>query len=116
MQDLDLREEVTLSKSQIREGAPYAALSYVFFLCILTFIFKKDTNEFAHFHARQGIVIFVGELICFFLLAIPLIGQFFCRIGLIILFVASLCGIFSALTGKMSRISLVSDLAQKMVI
>ncbi|MBU1121791.1 MAG: hypothetical protein ABIH71_06120 [Candidatus Omnitrophota bacterium] len=116
MEDVDLREEPRLSKSQIREGAPYAALSYVFFLWILTYVFKKTSNQFAHFHAKQGIVIFGGEMICFFLLAIPLIGPFFCRIGLIILFVMSIRGMVSALTGKMFRLSVVSGLAQKIVV
>jgi uncharacterized membrane protein len=110
------REEMVFDEREVKEGAPYAVLSYVFFLWILTFIFKKEANRFAHFHAKQGIVIFVGEVICLFLLMIPLVGTVFSHIGFIILFVASLCGMYSALTGKAKRIALVGDIADKMVI
>ena len=74
--------EVKLTDNEIKEGAPFAALSYVFFLWILAFIFKKD-NRFAHFHAKQGIVIFIGEIVCGFLALFPLIRVLFYLIGLI---------------------------------
>lgn len=112
----DMREELMLEEDEIRQGAPFAALGYVFFLWILAFIFKKDDNRFARFHLRQGIVIFVGELICLFLLIIPGIGSFFCRLGLIILFLMSFMGIFSSLTGKTKPIYLISDIAKKLVV
>lgn len=107
MDDLTLKE--------IKEGAPFAALSYVFFLWILTFMFSKG-NRFAYFHAKQGIAIFIGEIAFGVLSLLPLIGKFFYFLGLLLFLSLSLYGIYSALTGKMVRMPFVSSIADKFII
>ncbi|UCC95484.1 MAG: hypothetical protein JSW40_01730 [Candidatus Omnitrophota bacterium] len=109
------QEQPQLAEKEIREGAPFAALSYVFCLWILVFIFRKD-NRFAHFHAKQGVVIFIGEVVFGFLSFLPLIGSLFRVIGLIIFLFASLYGIYASLTGKIAKIPVVSDIADKLII
>lgn len=112
----DRRAEVRLDAGEIKEGVLFAAGAYLFCLWILAFIFEKEDNRFVNFHLKQGIVIFMGEIICLSLLMIPLIGGFFCRIGLIILFGVAICGMYFSFTGKMKRFSLISDIAGKLVI
>ena len=103
-----------LGEKEIKDGAPFAMLSYVLFLWILVFIFKKD-NDFARFHAKQGIVIFVGNILCLLLMVIPVLGIVFGLLEIGFVF-ASLYGIYLSLTGKTERIYLISDIADKMVI
>ncbi|MBD3245865.1 MAG: hypothetical protein GF333_02520 [Candidatus Omnitrophica bacterium] len=113
--DEELQGQPLLDEQEIKEGAPFAAISYVPFLWILTFLMKRQ-NQFALFHARQGIVISVGVFACFFLPLIPAIGFFLYRVGLLVFLVTILYGIYGALSGKMIRIPKVSDLADKLVI
>ncbi|HIE35880.1 MAG TPA: hypothetical protein EYP89_01415 [Candidatus Omnitrophica bacterium] len=108
-------ENLQFEEKEIKEGAPFAALSYVFFLWILAFIFRRD-NRFAHYHAKQGIVIFIGEVVFVFLSLIPLIGILFYITGLLLFLAVSLYGIYSSLTGKCARIPLVSEIADKLII
>ncbi len=108
-------EKLRLDEKEIKEGAALGALSYVFFLWILFFLFKKD-NRFAHYHARQGLVIFIGEILCFFFPLIPLIGAVLYHLGELILIIFSLYGIYSSLTGKMCHIPIVTNIASKIVI
>lgn len=115
MEEVKKVEELKLDEGEIKEGAPFAALSYVFCLWILTFIFKKD-NRFAHFHARQGIVVFITGVVFWALSLIPLIGVVFYVTGLIIFLSFSLYGIYSSLTGKCKRMPIVGDIAEKLVI
>lgn len=107
-------KEQKLDKKVITDGAPFALLSYVFILWILTYIFKKD-NSFATFHARQGIVIFVGNLICFVFGLIPVLGAIFHLAGYILV-LTSLYGIYLSLTGKCQKIYIIGDIAQKLVV
>ena len=111
----DMKDELKLSKEEIRQGAVFAAISYVFLFWLVAFILKKD-NEFTHYHARQGMVIFILEMLCFFLLGIPLLGILFYKISWIILVVFSLYGVYSSLTGKLCRIPLVTNIASKLVV
>jgi uncharacterized membrane protein len=111
-------EELKLTEEEIKEGAGLAALSYIFFLWILTFIFKKE-NRFAHYHARQGLVIFIGEAVCIFLPFLPLLGilgVFLYKLGMTLFLILSLYGIYSSLTGKLCRIPGVTNIASKLVI
>ncbi|MDP2940418.1 MAG: hypothetical protein Q8O13_10165 [Candidatus Omnitrophota bacterium] len=108
-------EELKLTEEEIKDGAPFAALSYVFFLWILTFISKKD-NRFAHFHAKQGIVVFVGEMVCGVLALLPLVGKVFYVLGLFLFLILSLYGIYYSLTGKMVRMPVISSIADKFVV
>ena len=104
-----------LQEQEIREGAPFAAISYVLFLWLITFLLKKD-NEFAHYHARQGLVIFIGELVLPFFVLIPIVGASIYRIGLIVALCVSLYGIYASLTGKLCRIPVVTDISSKLVV
>ncbi|MCM8832263.1 MAG: hypothetical protein NC918_08735 [Candidatus Omnitrophica bacterium] len=110
-----MAEQLNLTEEEIRKGAPFAALSYCLFLWILAFIFCKN-NNFAHFHAKQGIVIFIGEVICSVLSLLPIIGKFFYIIGLVVFLWVSIVGIYSSLTGSLKRFPIISKIADKFVI
>jgi uncharacterized membrane protein len=106
--------ELKFDTEEIREGAPFAALSYVFCLWILTFIFKKD-NGFARFHARQGVVIFIATFACLTLTFVPVFGGLFGFLAFLLV-LASFYGIYLSLTGKAERIYFVGEIADKLVI
>tara|TARA_B100000315_G_C14570565_1_gene585250 strand:- start:2068 stop:2394 length:327 start_codon:yes stop_codon:yes gene_type:complete len=106
--------DVQLDLNEIKQGAPFAALSYVFCLWILAFTLKKD-NQYAYFHAKQGIVIFVGNLACFALGFVPVLGVLFGMIQVLLMCV-SIYGVFLALTGKMKSLPIIGDIAQKLVV
>ncbi|MCM8787692.1 MAG: hypothetical protein NC935_06545 [Candidatus Omnitrophica bacterium] len=110
-----MAEQINLTEEEIRNGAPFAALSYCLFLWILAFIFCKK-NNFAHFHAKQGIVIFIGEVIFAILSLLPIVGKFFYIIGLVVFLWLSVIGIYSALTGNLKRFPIISNIADKFII
>lgn len=107
-------ESLRIPDYEIKDGAPFAALCYVLFLWIFTFIFKKE-NKFALFHARQGIVIFMGNVVCFSFMFVPVLGIIFAGFQLLLSLI-SLYGIYLALTGKTEKIPLVSDVSDKIVV
>lgn len=50
-----------------------AALSYVWILCLVP-LFLKRKSDFAQFHAKQGLLLFVIEIVGWLVFWIPLIG------------------------------------------
>ena len=105
----------TQKEKEIREGKFFAVISYISFFCIISLILKKD-NKFALFHAKQGLVLFVFAVASFILSVIPFLGYFIRVISVIFLTLVSLWGIFQALMGNYSRILIVSDIAEKIVL
>ncbi|MCP4651998.1 MAG: hypothetical protein GY858_01260 [Candidatus Omnitrophica bacterium] len=113
MSEDQLKQEC--SQEEIKEGAPFAALSYVFFLWIFAFTYKKN-NNFALFHARQGLVLFFLKLFCLVAPVLPFISRGLSNVAMLVLVAASFYGVYNALTGKSKQIPLVTKIAAKLVI
>ncbi|MCF7894487.1 MAG: hypothetical protein K9L84_05465 [Candidatus Omnitrophica bacterium] len=106
--------DLKLTKAEVKEGAPFAALSYIFCLWILVFIFKKD-NKFSYFHARQAVVIFFAEVACLVFQFVPIVGIIFILLNFVLMLV-SLYGVYISLTGEAKKIPVIGKLADKFVI
>jgi uncharacterized membrane protein len=102
-------------EKDIQEGKFFAVISYITFLCIIALVLKKE-NKFALYHAKHGLVLFVFEVAAFILSIIPVLGFLIGTIGLICFTLASLWGILQSLMGNYSRILLISDIADKIVL
>ncbi len=100
---------------EIQEGKFFAMISYISFLCIVSMVLKKD-NKFALYHAKQGLVLFVFEVVSFILSIIPILGWLIRIFGLVIFSLFSLWGILQALMGNYNRFPIISDIADKIVI
>ena len=109
-QPLNSQEE-----QQVREGQFFAIISYVSFLCIITFVLKKD-NQFALYHAKQGLVLFVMEVAAFILSIIPFLGWLIGIFGYALFLLVSLWGIMQASLGSTSRIPIITDISEKVIL
>ena len=106
---------MTESKKDIEEGKFFAVISYISFLCIVSLVLKKD-NKFVLFHAKQGLVLFVIEVVSFVISIIPVLGWFLATVGWAIFTVVSLYGIWQSLQGKRYRIPLIAGIADNIVL
>jgi len=97
---------------EVLEGKAYAILSYLWILCLIPLILKKD-NKFALFHAKQGLILFIGELVVGFIGIIPFIGWMILFIGTFIFGILSLAGIVQVLLGNFWRMPVVGEIAEK---
>lgn len=79
----------------IESNKVMASLSYIWALCLVPLLFKRH-SEFAQFHAKQGLLLFLIEILGWLVFWIPIFGWLL--FVMVILF--SLLGIRSALDGK----------------
>jgi len=100
---------------QIQEGKFFALISYFSFLCIFSLVLKSD-NKFAVFHGKQGLVLFVFEVATFLLSIIPVLGLFLGKLGIVVFGLVSLWQILQVLMENFSRIPVVSNIADKIVL
>jgi uncharacterized membrane protein len=100
--------------SMVEEERIAAILSYIPFLCFIPLvnIHWKESKE-ARFHARQGIVLFLIELVAVLMLVDDL-ARFVFRAVLVGAAALAVAGVYFALQGKKYRLPFVSDLADKM--
>lgn len=99
----------------VKEGKIFALLSYFGILCLIPLLLKKD-NKFAFFHGKQGLVIFIFEVIAAFFNIVPLIGQLVWVIALLYFTVVSIIAIIQVLMGKYWRVPIIAPLADKIAL
>jgi uncharacterized membrane protein len=80
-----------------------AALSYIWILSIVVLLTQK--KKFVHDHAKQGLLLFVGECIVF----IPIIGWLLGWIVSLIAIVLALVGIIKAWNGEEWKVPLIGE-------
>src|SRR3989338_9637653 len=97
---------------EVLEGKPFAILSYLWILCLVPLILKKE-NRFAVFHAKQGLVLFIGELAVAFVGIIPILGWMILFFGTILFSLLSLICIVQVLMGNFWKMPVVGDIAEK---
>jgi uncharacterized membrane protein len=86
------------------EGKIPAILAYVPFLCFYALILRRD-NPYAYQHGKQGLILFLAELI-----AIALRWDLLWNLILILLGAVAVWGMVAALRGQPFRLPVVSDL------
>ncbi len=94
------------SPEDVNTNRIFAVLSYLGFLFIIPLIAVPD-SKFARFHANQGLVIFIAELISSLLYLIPFIGWIAGAAAGILLTVLSVMGIVNSIQGKAGELPVI---------
>lgn len=81
-------------KQDIRDNSFLAAIGYIWILCFVP-LFLKRKSKFAQFHAKQGLVLFIIEIVGWLVFWIPLIGWLL----FLAILVLAIMGIMNALQG-----------------
>lgn len=89
-----------------------AILSYLGILFLIPLLVSKD-NRFVQFHAKQGLVLFIVEIIIALIAWIPIIGWIGAPILWIICLVLSIIGIVNVVTGKQNPLPIIGKFAGK---
>jgi uncharacterized membrane protein len=114
-------EETSTETEQVSENPKeednklMGILSYVGVLCLIPLLTKKD-NTFVFFHAKQGMVLFIAEVITALIAAIPLLGWVVAPIISIIWLILAIIGIVNVLDGKEKELPILGKYADKIKI
>jgi len=101
-------------KEMIEEGKAAAILGYVPFMCFVPLIKMKD-NPFAVKHGKQGLILFMIEIVAIIFL-LPKISDLFWGMVIVLCLASAVSGIYFAIQGKDWKIPFIGDLADKIKI
>jgi len=108
-----MAEETPQTNSKdVEENKAMAAIAYLGILCLVPLLAKKD-SPFAQYHAKQGLVLFLTEVILGFVYAIPFAGWAVGSIGYIFTLVLFIMGLMNALGGKTKPLPVIGEFAEK---
>ena len=96
---------------EIEEGKAAAILAYVPFMCFVPLV-KMRQNQFALKHGKQGLILFLVEIVALIFL-LPKISDLFWGFVIIACLALALAGIVYAVQGREWKIPFLGDLADK---
>lgn len=91
-------------KNDIQDNKVTAALSYISILFIVP-LFLKRGSKFCQFHGKQGLIVFIMELLGF----VPVIGWMLFVLALLL----SIVGVLRTLDGKYWKLPVLGNFADK---
>ncbi len=100
---------LTFEKKDIEDNKVMAAISYIWILCLIPLLTKKD-SKFVQIHAKQGLALFIIETVGILVYWIPLFGQLLWLLTAVV----AIVGLVTALQGKYIEIPVVSILTKKL--
>lgn len=96
------------TNKDVLENKAIAALSYAWILCLVPLLGKRN-SKFAQFHAKQGLVLFIIELVASLLMWFPIFGQLL----MLVLVVVAIMGIIKTLNGEWWKIPYIYQWSKK---
>jgi len=91
---------------------PLAVLWYIGILVLIPLLVEKE-DEVVKFHTKQGLALFICEVITLLVSWFPIIGWLFGFAGWILWVILSLLGIINVLRGKKTPLPLIGGLAER---
>ena len=99
-------------KKDIEENKLIAVIGYIGILCLVPLLLKPK-SQFCKFHGKQGLILFIVEMISWAFNAIPVIGQILFVIGSVSTAVLSILGLLKAFNGEYWEMPYVAEYAKK---
>lgn len=106
----NVQKVVEKVSTEFKNHRKMAALSYFWALCLIPLLGSKD--EFVKFHAKQGFVLFIFELVLSLVGWIPIIGW----LASVAVVLIAIIGVIKALNGKKWKIPYVYGWSKKIKI
>jgi len=104
----NMENKKTSNSADVEQNKAIAALAYVWILFLIPLLGKRD-SEFAQFHAKQGLILFIIEIVASLFFWFPFFGQLL----MLALVVISIIGIVKTLNGELWKIPYLYDWSKK---
>ena len=95
-------------QKDIEETKVIAAIGYIWILALIP-LFLKRGSPFARFHGKQGLVLFIIEILGWLVYWIPIIGPLFA----VLLIILAILGFVQALSGKYWEMPIIGQFAKR---
>jgi len=102
-------------QKDIDDNKVIAAIGYLCILFLVPLLGAKN-SPYAQFHAKQGLMLFVGWVVVWVIGLIPILGWIIGFLGTILLAVISLIGLIKALQGEAWEVPFLANLAKQLKI
>ena len=98
--------------SEVQDAKFFAAVGYLMFLCFVPLVLKKK-NDFAQFHGKQALVLFIMEMAAAILKVVPALGDLVFTVAFVLFGILSLIGIVKVLMGERWEMPVIYEISNR---
>ena len=102
------KSDAKANSKDVEENKVFGILAYIGILFLIPLL-AAPKSKFAKFHANQGLVLFIAEIILGAVAIIPILGWMVWFFGSIAALVLAIMGIINAAGGKMEKLPLIGN-------
>jgi uncharacterized membrane protein len=111
----DQKEEGEKIVSESDKIDAMALLSYLGILCLIPLLTDKE-NDFVQYHAKQGFVLFIAEIVTMIIAPIPFLGWILAPILGLVWLALSVMGLINVLNAERKELPLIGQYSRKIKI
>lgn len=100
---------------QVQDAKFFAAVGYLSFLCFVPLVLKKN-NEFAQFHGKQALILFILEVAASILKVVPALGDLVFTVSFVVFGILSLVGITKVLMGERWEMPVIYEISSRVTL
>lgn len=108
-----MRDTTVLQREVGISSRTLAVMSYLGVLSLVPLVMNRN-DSYVQFHARQGVVLWMWEVLAIYTLLVPAVGQFFFRFSSLACLVLSVIGVLSVLLGRAWKFPIIGDWATRL--
>ncbi|MEO5363059.1 MAG: hypothetical protein H7838_05485 [Magnetococcus sp. DMHC-8] len=108
-----MRDTAVLQREAGWSTRVLAAMSYLGVLSLVPLVMNRN-DSYVQFHARQGVILWMWEVLAIYTLLVPAVGQLFFRVSSLICLILSVVGVLSVLLGRAWKFPLIGDWAARL--
>ena len=101
------------TKQDIQENKALALISYIWILCLVPLLTKKD-SAFAQYHGKQGLVLFIFWVLVNSVAIIPVLGWLIAFFGNIVGILLMVVGLIHVSNEEMKELPWIGQYADKL--
>ncbi len=108
-----MSDSTVLTRNTTLSTRIMAIMSYLGVLSLVPLVVNKQ-DPYVHFHARQGVILWMWEVLAIYTLLLPTVGKMFFKFSSVACLVLSVVGIISVMLGRAWKFPVVGEWAAKL--
>lgn len=103
-----MKDATMLQRDTSVSSRMLAVMSYLGVLSLVPLVMNRE-DPYVQFHARQGVVLWMWEVLAIYTLLVPAVGSFFFRFSSVACLILSVMGVLSVLLGRAWKFPIIGE-------
>ena len=108
-----MNEATMLQRDTALSSRILAVMSYLGVLSLVPLVMNRN-DPYVQFHARQGVILWMWEVLAIYTLLMPVVGKLFFKFSSVACVILSVIGVLAVVLGRAWKFPIIGDWAARL--